>query len=67
YVFATRGGMRVVFDDRVLFDGSAGGYAALRLAKGRHLLSAERRRASAGLLVVAPDGFALPMGNLDPP
>jgi hypothetical protein len=59
--------MRVVFDGRVLFDGNSGGYAALRLAKGRHLLAAERRRAAAGLLVVAPDGFALPMGDLDPP
>jgi hypothetical protein len=67
YSFATRGGMRVVFDGRVLFDGNSGGYAALRLAKGRHLLAAERRRAAAGLLVVAPDGFALPMGDLDPP
>ncbi len=67
YVFVTRGGMRVAFDGRALFDGNAGGYVALRLAKGRHLLAAERRRPSAGLQVVAPDGFALPMGNLDPP
>jgi hypothetical protein len=67
YVFATRGGMRVAFDGRVLFDGNAGGHVGLRLAKGRHLLAAERRRSSAGLLVVAPDGFALPMGDLDPP
>ncbi len=67
YVFTTRGGMRVAFDGRVLFDGNAGGYVALRLAKGRHRLAAERHRASAGLLVVAPDGFALPMGDLDPP
>ncbi|HSB63082.1 MAG TPA: hypothetical protein VLJ18_02905 [Thermoanaerobaculia bacterium] len=67
YLFVTRGGMRVTFDGRMLFDGNAGGHVALRLAKGRHLLAAERRRASAGLLVVAPDGFALPMGDLDPP
>ena len=67
YVFATRGGMRVAFDGRVIFDGNAGGHIALRLAKGRHLLAAERRRSSAGLQVVAPDGFALPMGDLDPP
>jgi hypothetical protein len=67
YVFATRGGMRVAFDGRVLFDGNAGGHVGLRLAKGRHLLAAGRRRSSAGLLVVAPDGFALPMGDLDPP
>ena len=59
--------MRVVLDDRVLFDGSAAGRVALRLAKGPHLLDGERRRRSAGLLVVAPDGFALPMGDLDPP
>ena len=67
YIFATRGGMRIAFDGRVLFDGNTGGRVALRLAKGRHLLAAERRRSSAGLLVVAPDGFALPMGDLDPP
>jgi hypothetical protein len=67
YVFATQGGMRVAFDNRVLLDGNAGGYVALRLAKGRHLLAAERRRSSAGLRVVAPDGFALPMGDLNPP
>ena len=67
YIFTTRGGMRVAFDRRVLFDGSAGDHVALRLAKGRHLLAAERRRSSAGLLVVAPNGFALPMGDLDPP
>ncbi|MFI5197489.1 MAG: hypothetical protein ACHQJD_02620 [Thermoanaerobaculia bacterium] len=67
YVFVTRGGMRIAFDGRVLFDGNAGGYIALRLAKGRHLLAAERRLPSAGLLVVAPDGFALPMGDLNPP
>lgn len=67
YVFTTRGGMKVAFDGRALFDGTAGGYVALRLAKGRHLLAAERRRSSAGLLVVAPGGFALPMGDLDPP
>ena len=48
-------------------DGNAGGHVGLRLAKGRHLLAAGRRRSSAGLLVVAPDGFALPMGDLDPP
>jgi hypothetical protein len=67
YLFVTRGGMRVAFDGRTLFDGNAGGQVALRLARGRHLLAAERRRAPAGLLVVAPDGFALPMGDLDPP
>ncbi|MGZ5425736.1 MAG: hypothetical protein ACXWE1_00865, partial [Thermoanaerobaculia bacterium] len=67
YVFVTRGGMRVAFDGRRLFDGNAGGHVALRLAKGLHLLAAERRRSSAGLLVVAPDGFAIPMGDLDPP
>ncbi len=67
YVFTTQGAMRVALDDHVLFDGNAGGHVALRLAKGRHLLEAERRRPSAGLLVVAPDGFALPMGDLDPP
>ena len=67
YVFATRGGMRVAFDGRALFDENAGGQVALHLARGRHLLAAERRRASAGLFVVAPDGFALPMGDLDPP
>ena len=67
YIFATRGGMRIGFDDRLLFDGNTGGHVALRLAKGRHLLAAERSRSSAGLLVVAPDGFALPMGDLDPP
>lgn len=67
YVFATRGGMRVVLDERLLFEPEAEGYAALRLAKGRHRLAAERRRQSAGLMVVAPDGFALPMGNLAPP
>jgi hypothetical protein len=67
YHFVTRGGMRVALDDRILFEGNAGGHVALQLAKGRHLLAAERRRASAGLLVVGPDGFALPMGDLDPP
>jgi hypothetical protein len=67
YVFGTRGGMRVAFDGRVLFDGNAAGRVGLRLAKGRHLLEAERRRSTAGLQVVAPDGFALPMGDLDPP
>ncbi len=67
YVFTTRGGMRVAIDGRALFSESAGGQVALRLAKGRHLLAAERRRSSAGLQVVAPDGFALPMGDLDPP
>jgi hypothetical protein len=67
YVFASRGGMRVTVDGSVLFEGKGGGFAGLRLAKGRHLLAAERRRPAAGLLVVAPDGFALPMGDLDPP
>ncbi|MFI5120614.1 MAG: hypothetical protein ACHQM4_09385 [Thermoanaerobaculia bacterium] len=67
YVFITRGGMRVAFDGRALFDGNAAGHVALRLAKGTHLLAAERLRAPAGLLVVAPDGFAVPMGDLDPP
>jgi len=67
YDFVTRGGMRVALDDRLLFDGNAGGQVALHLAKGRHRLAVERRRASSGLLVVAPDGFALPMGDLDPP
>lgn len=66
YAFATRGGMRVAFDGFVLFDGNAGGQVLLRLARGRHLLAAERRRSPAGLLVVAPDGFALPMEDLDP-
>ena len=67
YVFATRGGMRVVLDDRRLLDGSAPGQVVLRLAEGRHRLAAERLRPSAGLRVVAPDGFAIPMGDLDPP
>ncbi len=59
--------MRVAFDGRVLFGENAGGRVALRLAKGRHLLAAERRRSAAGLQIVAPDGFALPLGDLDPP
>ena len=59
--------MRVALDGRALFGENAGGQVVLRLAKGRHLLAAERRRSSAGLQVVAPDGFALPMGDLDPP
>ena len=67
YVFASRGGMRVTLDGSVLFEGQGGGFAGLRLAKGGHLLLAERRQPAAGLLVVAPDGFALPMGELDPP
>jgi hypothetical protein len=67
YVFVTRGGMRVALDGRDLIDGNGGGHVTLHLAKGGHLLVAERRRPSAGLLVVAPDGFALPMGVLDPP
>ena len=67
YDFVTQGGMRVALDERVLFDGNAGGEVALHLAKGRHRLAAERRRPHGGLLVVAPDGFALPMGDLDPP
>jgi hypothetical protein len=51
----------------VLFDGNTGGRVALRLARGRHLLTAERRQSAAGLQVVAPDGFAIPIGDLDPP
>ena len=67
YVFVTRGGMRVALDGRALFGENAGGQVVLRLVKGRHSLTAERRRPTAGLQVVAPDGFALPMGDLDPP
>ena len=67
YVLATQGGMQVALDGRVLLDGNAGGHVVLRLAKGWHLLVADRRRPAAGLRVVAPSGFALPMGELDPP
>ncbi len=68
YVFTTRGGMRAALDRRMLFDGSGnGGDLVLRLAKGPHALAWERLRAPAGLVIVAPDGFALPMAGVNPP